>query len=222
MRELVIGYKLSFTLDDEIRDAMRLNAFHCFPPLMERHPGSPSTPGAPIKHRRVIVTVHPRLIDWSRVTLDAARKMWFFCIMNAVTHSFTAQTEGVLLQNSMEGFGVKNVCLAFQKFLASAMVKCIPCRISAGFIGNQPFVFGTMLWPLMKTILAKKIRDRMHILGTDFKPLHAELQDDDMILQELGGRLVVTDETSAAAQIEYMEEQHAKAFGLKRARAFAK
>ena len=76
-------------------------------------------------------------------------------------------------------------------------------------------MFGAVMWPLLKAGLSKKIRNRINIVGTDYKPVFEVLENEELVLEDFGGKLKVADEASGKAQLQALEDQHAACLGIK-------
>merc|ERR1712146_818973 len=119
-------------------------------------------------------------MDYSEFTVTQMKKAWFFGAMCANTWTPTAQTAGLVIINSMKDLGFANLKAEFRDFITTAINHCPPVRVSAAFIGNEPFIFGTVLWPMFRLFLSEKIRSRMRVVGTQYE----------RVLQELPARCV--------------------------------
>eukprot|EP00672_Neobodo_designis_P002076 CAMPEP_0174855460 /NCGR_PEP_ID=MMETSP1114-20130205/33334_1 /TAXON_ID=312471 /ORGANISM="Neobodo designis, Strain CCAP 1951/1" /LENGTH=138 /DNA_ID=CAMNT_0016090201 /DNA_START=34 /DNA_END=450 /DNA_ORIENTATION=+ len=82
--------------------------------------------------------------------------------MTAVTWTPTAQTAGVVLLNSLKDVGMAQLNNEFQNFMSQAVNQAMPARLARFFLANEPFIFGSMLWPLFKYTISEKLRSRRH------------------------------------------------------------
>lgn len=120
---------------------------------------------------RPIICVDPGALDWSTTTVDEMRRLWFFQIMRAVEPQ-SAQLRGVVLIIVADHMGPSKIKMAFQKFVARAVQECMPFKVGQLFVVNQPWLFGSLIWPIIKVLLKEKIRRRISVIGRDYAALH--------------------------------------------------
>ena len=173
-RQLVIEHDLVWTCDhDDVQAGLKTNAFH-FVPVME-----------PQAHRPV-VAIFPRLVDYKTVDGKQVKRAWFYGMMTAATWTPTAQTAGIIILNSLKDVGMANMHSEFRSFLSQAINHAMPVRITRAFLSNEPFIFGSVLWPMFKYAMSEKIRSRMVVTGNDYKQILAELPPR-CVPEEMGG-----------------------------------
>ena len=187
-RKMVIENELTFVVDDDVRAAASVGFMHVFPP-------SEATKNHPL------IVVLPRRLDWSKITVKQAKKLWFCVVMLVANMSIEAQRSGVAVTNSMKDVGFANICMEFQKFLLTAVHKCVPFRVASGFIANQPFLFGSIVYPVMQNLLSEKLRSRMHVIGSKYHKAEAYFGTNEMLLVEMGGRLDVDNDKAVKAMM---------------------
>jgi len=61
--------------------------------------------------------------------------------------------------------------MEFQGFVIRALVGCLPCKISAILVVNQPFLFGSVIWPIMSQLMSAKLKSRVVVIGKDYESL---------------------------------------------------
>ncbi len=193
-RKLVIEHRLTFVVDDDVRAAAALGFMHTFPP-------SPATKNHPL------VVVLPRQMNWKKVSVLQAKKLWFVMAIKASSMSVDAQRKGIAVTNSMEGTGFGNFCMEFQVFLLSAVHQCMPMRIAVAFIANQPFLFGSVIFPLMQKMLPKKIQSRIIVIGKKYEKAAAYFGSGEMLLPEIGGCMSFDLDAMTRRSLACLDEQ---------------
>jgi hypothetical protein len=162
-RRLVIEHDLKFTFaNHEVQHGLSSNAFH-FVPVIE-----------PISHRPC-VALYLRRMNYERYSVKALKRAWFFGVMSAICWTPTTQTDGMLLTNSLKDVGLANLNGEFRNFISTAINHALPVRVGAAYLANEPFLFGSVLWPLFKNLLSKKIRSRVKVVGKNYQGVLADL-----------------------------------------------
>ncbi|XP_054714299.1 alpha-tocopherol transfer protein-like [Uloborus diversus] len=85
---------------------------------------------------------------------------------------------------------------------------CVPCRIKAYHMVNEPFYFN-YIFNIAKTLLSEKLKKRIHFHGSDLKSLH-KLVPPDVLPQELGGTLGSMDNKEFRCQLLNRESHFEK------------
>lgn len=179
-RELVITHDLSFSLSDEIIKASETGLMHFI------------EPNSSTKNHAVLV-IFPRNLDWNKVTVPQMKRLWLYTVLSVASVSIAACETGTIMENSLQGIGMKNICIEFQKFVATGIQQCVPLRLHHGFIANQPWLFGSVMFPLLKNLLSEKLRKRIEIVGSEYEKVHAFFDNDlRCVLNEMGGQLTLT------------------------------
>eukprot|EP00672_Neobodo_designis_P020656 CAMPEP_0174853196 /NCGR_PEP_ID=MMETSP1114-20130205/27445_1 /TAXON_ID=312471 /ORGANISM="Neobodo designis, Strain CCAP 1951/1" /LENGTH=322 /DNA_ID=CAMNT_0016087817 /DNA_START=43 /DNA_END=1011 /DNA_ORIENTATION=+ len=183
-RTLVIEHDLVWSFSHtDVQAGLQSNAFH-FVPVIE-----------PQEHRPV-VALFPRRIDYKTLEIQQVKRAWFFGMMTAVTWTPTAQTAGMVLLNSLKDVSMAQMNSEFRNFLSQAINRAMPARFARSFLANEPFIFGTVLWPLFKYAISEKIRSRMSVVGTNYELILAALPPR-CVPEEMGGERANGDEELA-------------------------
>lgn len=177
-RKLIIEYDLTFNGNHpDVQLGFSLGALHM------------SCPTEP-KEGRPVIAILPQKFDWEKITTAKMRRAAFYGQLVVCHSTPIAQIKGVVLTNNMANLGYSNVNTEMASFMSTAMSKCLPLRISVGYIANQPWIFGTVVWPIMKRGFSDKIRDRLHVIGEDYK-LVLEALPIEIIPRGMGGERVL-------------------------------
>jgi hypothetical protein len=157
-RNLVVEYELSFALTPEITKAIGLGVL------------SPTRVVDALGHP--ILVVQPGKLDWSKVEVPHMQKCWFFVMWNFINMTDAAQKIGVKLINWAKDIGPSLIRIPFQKFILRAISHCLPMRINAVYIVDQPWFFNTMS-ALLFSGMSSKLKSRIHKLGDEYDKIEA-------------------------------------------------
>lgn len=190
MRTLCIENNLVWNMDDpDVQKGLSLGMFH-FVPKIEA------------EENRPCVALLMRKLDWEKVTVPMMKKTWFFCVMTVCTWTPVSQTSGVIIFNNMKDVGLAQVKIEFQRWVAGAVQGCVPMRIHAAYIANEPWLVGNIMFPVFKQLLSEKLRSRLHAIGSDYSKLAALPKG--CIPDEMGGKRVLdSNEVRAELLVEY-------------------
>jgi hypothetical protein len=163
LRKLVLQHNLSFSYyDPGVQNALKTGAFDCVP-HMEPTCGRP------------VICMRPRLIDWEAHSVHDGKKAWFYAVMTCLTYTPTAQSHGIVICNSMKSASLFTMNSEFRAMLSQGINHALPVRVHRAFIANEPFIFGSIMWPILKNLLSKKIRERMVVVGKVYDAVLADL-----------------------------------------------
>ena len=206
-RTLVIDNGLIFNIDDDVKAALALGVFQLAPQfsscmLNPEECNSIQITPEEYHPRTPVLLMRARLMDWTKIKVEAFRKGWFYFVMNAFCSDYIAQTNGVVVVQSMKDFGFANVKMEWQKFVMGAVTQCLPVKIGAGFIANQSWMFGNVMAPVMKSFMSDKVRKKMNVVGTDYAPAIKALGKH-RLFEEAGGEATIP--TDGSHVLEFIQ-----------------
>jgi len=184
----VLDYNLTFVLADDIRAVSRLGALHILPMVLHNAIQVYAGPVEPFAVPKTILTFTPRNLDWKQVSQEAVARTYFYTLMVAVCLNYNSQLDGTCMETSMQGFGMSQIRWGLQKFVGRFVQKCIPMKVGCSYLGNEPVFFGSVVWPVIKTLVSEKVLHRLKVMGKDYTPLLKELSPS-LVMVELGGTL---------------------------------
>jgi hypothetical protein len=192
--KLVREFDLSTQLSREILDALKLGA------LFE---------GPHDKEGRPSVFVWPARLDWKAVTVAQMRKVWYFQMMRIIMKNPTAQSKGMNAVANGAGVSMSTIRREFQAFVGRAVNECMPTKINRIYFVNEPWIFGSLLWPIVSFFLKEKLRARVRVIGTRYEELLVAFDASNLPVQVGGTReMNVQEEITRCCEEFGVDEQH--------------
>lgn len=152
------------------------------------------------KHGRPVLNVYCEHVNWDKCSVENMKHASFFFLWRACTaYGYAAQEHGVAFGMFMRALSMSMIKMEFETFVTRLMQEMLPMRLAAGYMVDDTFMMRNVLWPMMATVLKKKMRERVHWTNAKPKPkegkpvayhqLHQD-QPPELIPKEQGGTLV--------------------------------
>jgi hypothetical protein len=163
--QLVKDFDLSMRLSVDLLDAMKMGIIF---------------QGGLDKESRPSLLLAPGSVDWNKVTIIQMRKLWYFQIMRVIMKTPTAQTKGLNLVINGSGVSMATVKREFLSFVGKAVNECMPTKIHRIYFANEPWIFSTILWPIVSFFLKEKLRQRVRVIGKRYEELLEQFKPEDL------------------------------------------
>lgn len=112
----------------------------------------------------------------------------FTVVMEYMNSDPVVQTLGVSFIVDYEGFTLDKIFamnIGLSKRMLRLTLDCAPIRVKAINVVREPYAFD-VFYAIVRTVLGKKIKDRIYFRGVDFEGLHEDIPVD-MLPKEFGG-----------------------------------
>ena len=117
-------------------------------------------------------------------------QLWFF---KRLCKNIRAQVCGVIIINTFEGFTIwDNITISRAQPISNQLAtfhyiqNCVGFRMAGAYLFHEPF-YVSWMWSVLKNVVSKKIRERLHFCGPNYDILNEILPDRNLIPKFLGG-----------------------------------
>lgn len=182
-------------------------------------------PSAPDQHGRPVMNMICKTFSWDGITI---KQMQFGCLWAMwrvlMAHGYAAQTIGISGCCYFDGMSMGMIKMEFETWISKVWQEMLPMKLGAFYFADDPWAFRNVMWPMMKSVFKKKIRERVYWLNDTEQPKkgltkkYHKLHEDyppDLILTTHGGTYTF-DPKAHAAELELAakKEQAAKATAI--------
>lgn len=185
-RQLIIEHDLKWSIDDpHVEKGLGAGVYFTVPVLDRQN--------------RPVISMLVREISFKEYTFEDHKKAYFYSMMNLLSWTPTAQTEGIMICVDMTGLSWSNQLESgIRNFLTKALKHCLPIRVRHAYIANAPTFFNKIVWPIIKHLFGSKMRKLISCIGSDHEQVLKVLPPE-CVPEGMGGRRPLDKEATQAA-----------------------